>query len=157
MARLPFAILVMLPTVALAQARHALPEFDDIAPIAGEPVWIAAPTAEDIRKNHPIRAAEREVRGAADLLCRVRDDAGILGCAVASENPDGYGFGSAALRVADLYRIAPMISGEPAIGRSVSLRVDFSNLPDIPTCSDLTCGNPVVLTLPPQDSTWTNQ
>jgi hypothetical protein len=146
--RLLFAVLLVLPTVTFARTRHALPEFDSIAPIAGEPVWVAAPMAEDVRRNHPIRAAEREVRGAVDLLCRVRDDAGTLGCAVASEDPGGYGFGSAALHVADLYRIAPVIDGQATVGRRVSVRVDFSNLPDIPTCSELTCGNPSVLTLP---------
>lgn len=101
-------------------------------PLAGPPVWLAQPTAEAVQALHPRRAAEREVGGVASLACRVRDVTGALECRVRDDQPPGYGFGEAALRVAELYRIAPEAGGAPTLGRKFELVVDFTNVPTIP-------------------------
>src|SRR5262249_13417587 len=118
----------------------------DLRPVNGPPVWLVEPTHEQIRHRHPPRAAEREKRGSVDLLCRVRDADGVLGCAIVGEDPPGWGFGEAALRVSDLYRIAPMVGGQPTRGRRLSLHVDFSDIPAIyHTCMDCGMGRPTIV------------
>lgn len=137
---------------AQAQATNALPEFNEISPIGGAVVWLVEPTREEIQRRHPARAAEREQGGQVDLLCRVRNAEGQLGCAIRSETPAGWAFGIAALRVSQLYRIAPTIAGEATEGRSVPLHVDFSDLPVITQyCNDCGVGGPLV-TLRPRRS-----
>ena len=136
-------VLVFSPCAAAAQS-NALPEFADIRPIAGDPIWLAAPSHDEIKRLHPRRAAERRQGGRVDLMCRVRAE-GLLGCAIVSEAPIGWGFGEAALRVSDLYRIAPAVDGQPTAGRSVPLTVDFSDLPEFPqTCDDCGLGWPLI-------------
>lgn len=98
-------------------------------PLAGPPVWLAQPTPAEVQALHPQRAAVREVGGVVSLACRVRAVSGALECRVRDDRPPGYGFGEAALRVSELYRIAPEAGGAPTLGRKFELVVDFTNVP----------------------------
>jgi protein TonB len=70
------------------------------------PVWLEQPDARDYARYYPERAQEREVEGRATVECIVGAD-GRLSCTVTSEDPPGYGFGDATLRVTRHFRIAP--------------------------------------------------
>jgi hypothetical protein len=98
-------------------------------PIGGPPVWLAQPTHQDVQALHPERAAERGQGGVVSLGCRVRDEGGSLYCLVRNEAPQGWGFGAAAVRVSELYRIAPESGGAPTTGRKLELTVDFTDVP----------------------------
>lgn len=141
-------LLTATPCIATGQT-IAPPEFAEMRAVEGEPVWAVAPSHEEIRRRHPPRAAERDQRGQVDLMCRVRDREGLLGCAIISEEPAGWGFGLAALRVSDLYRIAPVLNGEPTLGRSVPLHVDFTDPPTIQHVEYCMCW--AIVTLEPRN------
>jgi protein TonB len=49
---------------------------------------------------YPDRAQRRGISGAVVLRCRVTDAFGMADCVVESEQPPGYGFGQAALKIA---------------------------------------------------------
>ena len=70
------------------------------------PVWLEQPDARDFSRYYPERAQEREVEGRATIECIVNAD-GRLSCTVTSEDPPGYGFGEATIRVSRHFRIAP--------------------------------------------------
>src|SRR5690606_19870328 len=70
------------------------------------PVWREQPNASDFSRYYPERAQEREVEGRATIECIVNAD-GRLNCTVTAEDPPGYGFGEATLRVSRHFRIAP--------------------------------------------------
>ncbi len=69
-------------------------------------VFLEQPDARDFARYYPERAQEREVEGRATVECIVGAD-GRLSCTVTSEDPPGYGFGEATLRVARHFRVAP--------------------------------------------------
>lgn len=70
------------------------------------PVWLAQPDAADYRRFYPERAHAERVEGRATLDCLVAAN-GALSCTVTAEDPPGYGFGEASLRIARELRMAP--------------------------------------------------
>jgi protein TonB len=90
------------------------------------PVWLARPTAAEIAIFYPERALVRELPGTARLDCVVRHD-GRLACAVEAESPAGYGFGEAALGIAQSFLMAPTLAdGSATEGRRVSVPIVFA-------------------------------
>lgn len=67
--------------------------------------WLEQPDARDYARYYPERAQEREVEGRATVECLV-DASGRLSCTITSEDPPGYGFGEATLRVSRHFRVA---------------------------------------------------
>ena len=67
--------------------------------------WLEQPDARDFARYYPERAQEREVEGSATVECLV-DPSGRLSCTITNENPAGYGFGEATLRVSRHFRVA---------------------------------------------------
>lgn len=79
-------------------------------------MWTQQPTAGDFARLFPVRAMQENVGGRATLDCVVVDE-GRLDCTVVSEDPPGYGFGSASLQISRAFRIAPETSdGTPTAG-----------------------------------------
>lgn len=99
-------------------------EFAEIEPIAGPPVWLSEPSLAQVRRLNPPRAVERGQSGVVVLACRVSLE-GALSCAIANEQPIGWGYGEAALAVSRIYRIAPEAAGEATAGRKLQMVVDF--------------------------------
>lgn len=80
------------------------------------PRWIARPEGVELARYYPERAQELGIGGSATVECAV-SAAGSLSCDVTAEEPIGYGFGEAALRVARTFRVAPaMVDGVPSDG-----------------------------------------
>jgi len=67
------------------------------------PRWLRRP--HDLAAYYPFRAIGREIEGEVLLDCRVLTT-GDLNCAIASETPENWGFGRAALRIAHDHRMS---------------------------------------------------
>ncbi len=79
-------------------------------------VFLEQPDARDYSRYYPERAQEREVEGRATLDCIVGSD-GRLNCTITNEDPPGYGFAEATLRVSRHFRVAPATrDGVPTSG-----------------------------------------
>jgi protein TonB len=80
-----------------------------------DPVWITRPRNPE--RFYPREAFMQGLAGEVVLDCDV-DEAGRLACVVASETPEGRGFGDAALRLANAHVMRPASrNGAPARGR----------------------------------------
>jgi protein TonB len=91
-----------------------------------DPQWLERPNARDFARYYPERALEREVTGRASLDCIVAAD-GRISCTVTSEDPPGYGFGEAALRISRHFRMSPQTrDGVPTSGGRVRVPIRFN-------------------------------
>ncbi|MGE3143833.1 MAG: energy transducer TonB [Hyphomonadaceae bacterium] len=89
------------------------------------PQWIERPNGRDFAREYPDRALEREREGRVVLDCVVGAD-GRISCSVTSEDPEGWGFGNAALRIARSFRLAPRLeNGQPTEGGRVRVPIAF--------------------------------
>jgi TonB family protein len=87
--------------------------------------WLARPTGSDIVQHYPRRAMEVGRPGHVVLVCAVREN-GSLSCHVGHENPLGWGFGEAALRLTELFRMAPQtMSGASTAGATITVPIRF--------------------------------
>lgn len=101
---------------AFAQARETLTDV----------IWLERPSAEDIARNYPPEAWAAGYEGRVTLDCIVIST-GRLSCRVARERPEGYGFGAAALRLSQRFRMGSTTpEGRPTQGRRVGVSLDFS-------------------------------
>jgi TonB family protein len=80
-----------------------------------DPRWINRPSSRDVARYYPRRALNAGRSGHVVLDC-VANSNGRLDCSVASEDPNGYGFGQAALSIARGMRVAATLPD----GRSVA-------------------------------------
>lgn len=98
-----------------------------LPPVSGpaeitNPRWVRQP--RDLARYYPARALARGETGSVLLNCRV-DVGGALHCAVVSETPVGWGFGDAALRIAQDYRMVPAMRDGVAVEGRYRMRVPF--------------------------------
>ena len=95
------------------------------APVIINPQWLARPGAREFARFYPARARDREKEGRVTLDCIVAAN-GAIGCRVAREAPEGWGFGDAALKIAPSFRLAPRLEdGRPAEGGTVRVDIAF--------------------------------
>jgi TonB family protein len=71
------------------------------------PNWLRKPSGEDMAHAYPERAQREERSGHAVISCKTNVGGYLTDCRVESESPAGYGFGAAALSMADEFKIAP--------------------------------------------------
>lgn len=96
------------------------------ASVITNPDWLARPSWEDLAQAYPMAAARAEVQGQALLACEVNTEGRLVKCAVPFENPVGYGFGAAALSIADSFRMRPMTrDGVPVGGGAIRIPIRF--------------------------------
>ena len=88
-------------------------------------VWLQRPSSQDFNRFYPTRALEREQEGRVMLDCLV-DGGGRISCTVISEDPSGWGFGEAALRISRNFRAAAQTSdGRPTTGGRTRVPISF--------------------------------
>lgn len=87
--------------------------------------WVKLPSAQDLTSVYPAKALHDGVEGQATLRCTTEADGRLADCSVGAESPPGYGFGAAALKLADKFRAEPPCPGagetKPG-GREVPIR-----------------------------------
>lgn len=69
------------------------------------PIWVAAPSFEDVRRAYPADGAS--VEGFVVLRCEVGLSGELSACAATKEAPEGHGFERAAISLSHLFRVAP--------------------------------------------------
>ena len=93
--------------------------------VISNPQWIERPDGRVYAREYPDRALEREREGRVVLDCVVGAD-GHISCSVASEDPDGWGFGAAAVRISRSFRMSPRLeNGQPTEGGRVRVPIAF--------------------------------
>jgi len=89
------------------------------------PQWLERPSGRDFARYYPRRALERGQEGRVVLDCIVGSD-GRIGCSVSSEDPSGWDFGDAAVRISRSFRMSPrMENGAPTEGGRVRVPITF--------------------------------
>jgi protein TonB len=95
------------------------------SPVLTGAVWLQRPGARDFDRFYPDRAREREQEGRVTLDCLVSGD-GRISCTVISEEPSGWGFGDAAVRISRSFRMAAQTSdGRPTTGGRIRVPITF--------------------------------
>ena len=90
------------------------------------PLW-RMDRAHPAQLNFPDRALRMNVTGNAVLHCMVASGGALTGCSVVSENPDGFGFGNAALKTAASLRVDPVTEvGDPIEGIHLLFAIQFA-------------------------------
>ena len=93
--------------------------------VISNPTWIERPNASDFTRYYPPRALS-DGQGGRVLLSCVVGATGRIECSVASEDPSGYGFGQAALRISRHFRMSPRLEdGRPTEGGRVRVPISF--------------------------------
>jgi protein TonB len=75
--------------------------------------------------DYPDRALQREVEGSATLRCTAQSDGRPVNCQVVSEDPSGYGFGAAAVRVVQRGQLTPATVDGAAQNATFTVRIPF--------------------------------
>ena len=87
-------------------------------PVLTAPDWIAKPGPDAFSRYYPQVAYERGLGGQVTLACIVAASGSVRDCSVASETPQGVGFGKAAKELASLFPHEPADPRRRAGGRS---------------------------------------
>lgn len=87
--------------------------------------WIYRPTDAELRRFWPPDAVRDRVSGHALLACRVPRSGRPERCWVVSDTPAGIGFGAAAVQMAPLFRIRPVLRNGKVLPVPVIVPVAF--------------------------------
>ncbi|MBS0296599.1 MAG: TonB family protein [Proteobacteria bacterium] len=92
------------------------------------PDWITTPSNSDMADWMPDKARENHVEGSASMDCDVTPKGTLEKCVVTQEQPEGYGFGKAALKVARKFKMKPTsLDGQPTAGARVSVPLHWTD------------------------------
>lgn len=100
------------------------------APTAPRPVnfpeWAERPNGYDIARVYPRDAERTRMGGTAELGCKVLASGRLGECQVLAEQPAGWDFGAAALKLSPRFRMKPTTrDGAPTAGGSVRIPIRF--------------------------------
>lgn len=109
---------------------------ESAAPVIGKPQWTALPRGADLVGVYPPEAAKAGILKARVVLtCAVAPGGALADCAVASEEPGGYGLGKATVGLAGTFRLSVWsVEGLPTVGGTVRvpIRFDLTDAPPAP-------------------------
>ena len=96
-------------------------------PVITSPSWVRKPGPKEFARFYPDRAVRLEKSGSAVLACKVTSAGAVVGCQVASETPETFGFGEAALKLAPYFQLSPPTQdGKPIEGAGIRIPIRFS-------------------------------
>lgn len=83
--------------------------------------------AEQLRAFYPADALRRKVPGHVLMKCDAEASGLLSNCTVLTEDPPGEGFGDAALKASQLFRVKPLIvDGKPVRGAAIQVPLSFT-------------------------------
>lgn len=110
------------------------PAGQQLSPITLGPPWLRKPTGDQLLRNYPFVARQRNLSGSAAIGCGVDATGKLVDCKILGETPEGAGFGDAALRLAQYFQMQPTLKdGKPVAGGQVRIPIRFT----APTGMDL--------------------
>jgi protein TonB len=110
----------------LAQAAPAADTAPSDADLRNSPGWLATPSQDDLQAAYPEAARRQKVRGAVVIDCTLDANGRLTACQSVEETPAGYGFGTAALRLAVRFRMTPLYpDGQSVAGGHVKVPIHF--------------------------------
>ncbi|WP_395645359.1 TonB family protein [Terricaulis sp.] len=119
----PLPTQTMTPLTAFEPVPYAGPAAQPQSFVAiTNPRWSRTP--RDLARYYPARALAMSIEGQAVLDCLVGTD-GRLACSVVSETPSNWGFGAAAVRISEDYRMVPAMRDGVAVEGRYRMRVPF--------------------------------
>jgi protein TonB len=91
------------------------------------PQFDRKPNSDDMAQYYPERAQRLEKTGTASIHCSVNARGGLVNCSIVSENPEGYGFGDAAIKMSHIFKLKPATSdGVPVDGGTITIPLRFT-------------------------------
>lgn len=100
------------------------------------PDWLKKPTSRDLMAVWPTEALKRGIGGKATISCVVTVQGTLRACEVASESPEGGGFGGAALVLSRQFLLKPATRNGVPVESRIGIPVNFPQ-PDRETGSYL--------------------
>lgn len=91
------------------------------------PVWISAPSFDEVAAAYPARA--KGVEGYAVAHCEVERAGMLRRCVAAKELPTGLGFGKAAVSLAPKFRVAPEVMAKAPHGAPIEVDIPIRFTP----------------------------
>jgi protein TonB len=74
---------------------------------------------------YPDRAQRMEKEGHASIRCKVTVKGTLTDCAVVSQSPDGYDFGTQSLKLAHLFRMKPQMEDGKPVEASITVPISW--------------------------------
>ena len=84
--------------------------------------WIRRPSAEDMAKRYPRKAAAAGLDGKVTMVCKIAASGEMHDCVIADETPPEHGFGDATLRLAPFFRMS-LGKGEGSAREGGTMRI----------------------------------
>jgi TonB family protein len=109
------------PPASTAPVAHSMAGVEIV-----NPDWLRRPSGEDMAQYYPERASRMGVSGHVTMKCAVNVNGTVSGCLLVTEVPSDQEFGSAALKLAKLFKMSPTTpSGLSVGGGTVNITMDF--------------------------------
>ncbi|MFZ5670905.1 MAG: TonB family protein [Pseudomonadota bacterium] len=105
------------------------------------PDWVRRPTEMETLNVYPLKQGLLGIEGKVEITCTVSLESMLENCRVTKEEPEGEGFGAAALRLSKVMRIKPgTLDGKPIADLSVTVPVNFNTggaaSPNLPSLTE---------------------